>query len=150
MLFILPGLWGLPLQLHNKVFKFNSMKNKRILFQVFSIQKITDRLSSNHYLSCPYIQTLHITSVQCCRGCSVHWRLFSTLGDNISTVGDSFSTVGDSFSTVEVVQYSGDNISTCRGITSVLWGITSVLWGITSVLWRVFSIVEGYLQYRGG
>ena len=47
----------------------------------------------------------HITSVQYCGGCSVHWRLFSTSGDNISTVGDSFSTV-------EVVQYSG-------GITSV-------------------------------
>ena len=27
-------------------------------------------------------------------------------------VGDSFSTLGDTFSTVEVVQYSGDNIST--------------------------------------
>ena len=50
--------------------------------------------------------------------------------------------MGDSFSTVEVVQYiggitsvhAGDNISTCRGITSVQWGITSVLW-------RVFSTV---------
>ena len=30
----------------------------------------------------------HITSVQYCGGCSVHW------GDNISTVGDSFSPVG--------------------------------------------------------
>ena len=30
----------------------------------------------------------------------------------------------------------GDNISTCGGITSVLW--------------RVFSTVEGYLQYCGG
>ena len=30
----------------------------------------------------------------------------------------------------------GDNISTCRGITSVLW--------------RVFSTVEGYFQYCGG
>ena len=49
--------------------------------------------------------TPHITSVQYCGGCSVHWRLFSTSGDNISTVGDSFSIV-------EVVQYSG-------GITSV-------------------------------
>ena len=47
----------------------------------------------------------HITSVQCCGGCLVHWRLFSTSGDNISTVGDSFSTA-------EVVQYS-------EGITSV-------------------------------
>ena len=47
---------------------------------------------------------------------SVLWRLFSTVGDNISTCG----------------------------------GITSVLWGITSVLWRVFSTVEGYLQYCGG
>ena len=37
-------------------------------------------------------------------------------------MGDSFSTVGDSFNTVEVVQYSGDNISTCGVITSVLWG----------------------------
>ena len=43
----------------------------------------------------------HITSVQYCGGCSVHWRLFSTL---------------------EVVQYIG-------GITLVLWGIASVLWG---------------------
>ena len=44
MLFILPGLHGLPLQFHNKVFKFNSMWrwNKRIVFQIFSIQKITD------------------------------------------------------------------------------------------------------------
>ena len=29
----------------------------------------------------------HITSVQYCGGCSVHWRLFSTSGDNISTEG---------------------------------------------------------------
>ena len=36
----------------------------------------------------------------------------------------------------------GDNISTCRGITSVQWGITSVLW-------RVFNTVGGYLQYSG-
>ena len=43
---------GLPLQLHNKVFKFNSMwrGNKRILFQIFSVQKIADMLSSNHHL----------------------------------------------------------------------------------------------------
>ena len=56
MPFILPGIYGLPIQLHNKVFKFNSMKNqrggnKRILSPVFSIQKITDMLSSNHHLS---------------------------------------------------------------------------------------------------
>ena len=53
MLFILPGLYRLPLQLHNKVFKFNSMwrGDKRILFQIFSMQKITDLLSSNHHLS---------------------------------------------------------------------------------------------------
>ena len=44
MLFILPGLYGLPLQLRDKVFKFNS-------FQVFSIQKITDMLSLSHDLS---------------------------------------------------------------------------------------------------
>ena len=36
---------------------------------------------------------------------SVLWRLFSTVGDNISTVGDSFSTL-------EGIQYIG-------GITSV-------------------------------
>ena len=43
----------MPLQSHNKVFKFNSMwrGNKRILFQIFSIQKIIDMLSSNHNLS---------------------------------------------------------------------------------------------------
>ena len=47
------GLCGLPLQLHNQVFKFNSMwrGNERIVFQIFSIQKITDMLSSNHHLS---------------------------------------------------------------------------------------------------
>ena len=49
----------------------------------------------------------------------------------------------------------GDNISTCGGITSVLWGdnISTVegiqyCGGIPSVLWRdTFSTVEGYLQY---
>ena len=47
---------------------------------------------------------------------SVLWRLFSTVGDNISTVGDSFNTV-------EGIQYIGgitsvhvgDNISTVGG-----------------------------------
>ena len=74
------------------------------------------------------IQSPHITSVQYCGGCSVHWRLFSTSGITSVLWGISsvlwrlLSTVGDSFSTVEVVQYSGDNISTCAGITSVLWG----------------------------
>ena len=54
-------------------------------------------------------------------------------------------TVGDSFSTVEVAQYSGGNISTRRGITSVLWRDTfSTCGGITSVLWRdTFSTVGG-------
>ena len=51
----MPGLYGLPLQMHNKVFKFNEELmwggNKIILFQVFSIQKITDMLSLNHHLS---------------------------------------------------------------------------------------------------
>ena len=47
----------LPLQLHNKVFKFNSIKNKcgegikEFFFKYFFIQKITDMLSSNHDLS---------------------------------------------------------------------------------------------------
>ena len=71
--------------------------------------------------------SLHITLVQYIGGCSVHWRLFSTL---------------------EAVQY-------IEGIVSVLWGIASVLWRllstvgnnistveITSVLWRVFSTVD--------
>ena len=92
-------------------------------------------------------QSPHITSVQCCGGCSVHWRLFSTLGDNTSTVGipsvlwrlfstmgNRISTVGDIFSTVEGIQYNGE-------ITSLYVGITSVQWGITSVLWKIFSIV---------
>ena len=53
----------------------------------------------------------HITSVQYCGGCSVHWRLFSTSGDNISTVGGIASVLwGDRFSTVEVVQYSGGKL----------------------------------------
>ena len=72
------------------------------------------------------------------------------MGDNSSTCG------GDSFSTVDVVQYSGDNISTmgdnistvegiqyCGGIPSVLWGITAVHEGGS------FSTVE-VVQYSGG
>ena len=41
---------------------------------------------------------------------SVLWRLFSTVGDNISTVGDSVSTV-EGITSVHV----GDNISTVEG-----------------------------------
>ena len=95
--------------------------------------------------------------VQYIGGCSVHWRLFSTSGDNISTVGGSFSTV-------EVVQYSGriasvlwrlfstvgDNISTCGDNTSTVGDNISTVegiqycGGIPSVLWRdTFSTVGG-------
>ena len=64
---------------------------------------------------------------------SVLWRLFSTVGDNISTVGvasvlsrvfstlgDNISTVGDNISTVEAIQYSGGRIliSTCLVINN--------------------------------
>ena len=93
---------------------------------------------------------------------SVLWRLFSTVGDNISTyggltsvlwrvfntVGDSFSTVGDTFNTVEVVQYSGDNINTVGDsfstmeVFSTLGDNISTCRRITSVLWRVFSTVD--------
>ena len=48
MLFILPGIYGLPLQLHNKV--FNDVEIEGIK-ELFFIQKITDMLSSNHHLS---------------------------------------------------------------------------------------------------
>ena len=79
----------------------------------------------------------HITSVQYCGGCSVHWRLFSTSGGHNQYCGGIASVLwGDKFSTVEVVQYSG--------------GITSVLWGITSVLWRVFSTVGDNISTCGG
>ena len=80
--------------------------------------------------------TPDITSVQYCGGCSVHWRLFSTSGHNISTVGDSFSTVGDSFSTV------GDSFSTVK-VVHYSGGTASVLWGDS------FSTVE-VVQYSGG
>ena len=93
-------------------------------------------ISSSWHVRTGYFHAPHITSVQYCGGCSVHWRLFSTSGGNISTVGDNFSTV-------EVVQYGG-------GITSVHAGDDISTVGITSVLWRVFSTVEGYLQYCGG
>ena len=66
----------------------------------------------------------------------------------------------------------GDNISRCRGITSVLWGdnistvegylqycggitgvhvggMASVLWGIPSVLWRLFSTVVDNISTVG-
>ena len=65
---------------------------------------------------------------------SVLWRLFSTVGDNISTVGNSFSNA-EGIQYIEGVTsvYVGDKISTV--------GITSVQWGRTLVLWRVFSTV---------
>ena len=68
--------------------------------------------------------------LQYCGGCSVQWgdnistvgvalvlwRVFSTLGDNISTCREITSVQwGDNISTVEGIQYSG-------GITSVQWG----------------------------
>ena len=50
-------------------------------------------------------------------------------GDNISTVGDNISTVGDNISTVKGIQY-------CAGISSILWGDnSSTCGGIASVLW---------------
>ena len=76
----------------------------------------------------------HKTSVQYCGGCSVHWRLFSTSGDNISTVGDSFSTVGDSFSTVEGSFSTVEVVQYMRGITSVLWRIFSTVEGTSSIV----------------
>ena len=56
--------------------------------------------------------------LQYCGGCSVHWgiasvlwRVFSTLGDNISTCGGITSVQwGDNISTVEGIQYSGGRI----------------------------------------
>ena len=51
---------------------------------------------------------------------SVLWRLFSTVGDNISTCGGITSVLWrDNISTVEDIQY-------CGGIPPVLWGITAV------------------------
>ena len=95
----------------------------------------------------------HITSVQYCGGCSVHWRLFSTSGDNISTVGNCFSTVevarysGGSFSTVEVVQYSEDNISTVEGVQYC--GLIP-LDRYLRYCGGNSSTCGGYLQYCGG
>ena len=104
-------------------------------------------------LTFSFIQTHsspHITSVQYCGGCSVHWRLLSTLEvvqyiGGITSVlwGDSFSTVGGCFSTVEVVQYSG-------GIASVLWGDSFSTVGVASVLWRLFSTVGDNISTCGG
>ena len=96
---------------------------------------------------------------------SVLWRLFSTVGDNISTCGGFHQYMwGDNISTVEGIQYCGgtpsvlwgDNSSTCGGLASVLWGIPSVLWrlfntvGITSVQWRVFSTLGDNISTCGG
>ena len=56
--------------------------------------------------------------VQYSRGiASVLWRLFSTVGDNVSTVGYNISTV-------EGIQYCGGYLQYCGGIPSVLWGDT--------------------------
>ena len=74
---------------------------------------------------------------------------FSTVGGYLQYCGGiTVVHVEDSFSTVEVVQYSGDNISTVGDSFSTVEGIqytgeiTSVQWGdnISTVL-RVFSTV---------
>ena len=71
----------------------------------------------------------HITSVQYCGGCSVHWRLFITSGDNISTV--------------EGIRYSGGRflISACLAIKndekiSIFFCITkrNFYWEISKIL----------------
>ena len=54
-------------------------------------------------------ETGHITSIQYCGGCSVHWRFSVNRGDNISTLGDSFSTV-------EGIQYWEGELQYCGGI----------------------------------
>ena len=52
------------------------------------------------------------------------WRIFSTLGDNISTCRVITLVLwGDNISTVEIH-------SVLRGIASVVWGMPSILWGI--------------------
>ena len=66
---------------------------------------------------------------------SVLWRLFSTVGNNISTV-EGIPYIGgitsvhagitsvqwrDKISTVEGIQYSGGYLQYSGGITSVLW-----------------------------
>ena len=77
--------------------------------------------------------TTCITSVQYCRGCSVLWRLFSTVGARISTAGEAsvlrklFSTVLDSISIV------GDSISTAGGQHHYCGGIASVLQRLFSI-----------------
>ena len=63
-------------------------------------------------------------------------------GDNSSTCGGIASALWDTFSTVQVVQYSGDKISTVADSFSLVEGI-SVHLGITLVQWV-------YLQYCGG
>ena len=134
--------------------------------------------SKSHSISHP-----HITSVQYCGGCSVHWRFTVHRrgggGGNISTVGDSssavevtqynegiasvlwrlFSTVGDNISTASLLWgYSvhwAINISTCGGNISTVEDRISTLEdtfstvrdifstvGITSVLWRLLSALE--------
>ena len=59
----------------------------------------------------PEILSPDITLAQYCGGCSVHWRFFSGI---TSVLWRLFSTVGDNISTVEGIQY-------CGGIASVLW-----------------------------
>ena len=59
---------------------------------------------------------------------SLLWRVFSTLGDNISTCGGNISTVEDSINTLE------DTFSTMRDIFTTV--------EITSVLWRLLSTLE--------
>ena len=115
--------------------------------------------SKSHSISHP-----HITSVQYCGGCSIHWR-FTVHRSNISTVGDSFSavevtqynegiasvlwrlfsTVGDniqySFITVGVFSTFGDNISTCGGNISTVEDRISTLEDTFSTVRDIFSTV---------
>ena len=64
------------------------------------------------------ITAVHVGDNISAVGVAVLWRLFSTVGDNVSTVGDSFSTVGG-------IQYIEGYLQYMRGITSVLWRVFS-------------------------
>ena len=67
----------------------------------------------------------------------VLWKVFSTVGDNISTCRGITSVLWMVFSTVEgYLQY-------CGGITAVHVGDSFSTVGIPSVLWRLFSTVRG-------
>ena len=87
--------------MHKKLYEF---LNKMDAF--YSLQFcFRDKHSTNHAL----ITLYNVCSVH--RGCSLHWGVFSTMGDTMSTLRDIMSTLGCSVHQGDIMSTLGDTMS---------------------------------------